>query len=219
MNLNQEFSKKVFIPPTIISFIIGVIISGTSTEISSFPKFLTYFLYISLFGGIGILLEILSPKRNQNRIIMRLIAASILILVPILYNYPQLQPTIIFIYFCCGILIGIHGVMAYLEEDQHCYFYIYLSAIFIIIIPLLEFWIYSVYKKYLNDIFDYRNSFIGCHAPGMMMIYFIPIPSGFLSIVFYWFQKQLFERRKTQLIRKLQQQNIIPPDFKEISEK
>jgi hypothetical protein len=209
----------VLIPPTIISFIIGATITGTSTEISYFPEFLTYFLYISLFSGIGILLEIISPKRNQNRIIMRLIAASILILVPLLYNYPQLQPTIIFIDFCCGILIGIHGVMAYLEEDPHCYFYIYLSAVFIIIIPLLEFWIYSTYKKYLNDILEYRSSFIGCHLPVIGFYTAFAIPSGFFSMLFYWFQKFLFERRKTQLIRKLQQQNIIPSYFKEISEK
>jgi len=103
--------------------------------------------------------------------------------------------------------------MAYLEEDTHCYFYIYLSAIFIIIVPLLEFWIYSAYKKYINDIFEYRLTYSGCHLPAMGSFSVVFIPSGFLSLLFYGFQKYLFERRKSQLIRKLQKQHIIPDDF------
>ena len=109
--------------------------------------------------------------------------------------------------------------MAYLEEDPHCYLYIYLSAIFIIIVPILEFWIYSTYQKYLNDIVEYRSSFSGCHIPIYGVIPVATLPAGFLSLIFYSYQKFLFEHRKTQLIRKLQRQKIIPSEFKEISEK
>ena len=79
MNLNQEMTKDVLILPTMISFIIGFSLTETEYDIDIFPDFVMYFQYVSLFGGIAILLEIISPKRNQNRVLLRLISGGILI--------------------------------------------------------------------------------------------------------------------------------------------
>ena len=177
---------------------------------------------LSLFAGIGVLFHCYMDRVKADWLLkIRLVAAILLIINPLLLFYPDIYLLTIVSYLAAGTLLGIYGFITYYKGQNIGIIYVYFSLAFMVIVPAISFALAMIYFNNIEPDIIYRSAWDGivtCHLPAMPLI---PKPEAFetasiFSAGYAGFIAILTDIRLTRLRKKMESEGTITNEFLEI---
>jgi hypothetical protein len=192
------------------------------TDKNDYGFLLKTMMVLSFLGGFGVILHcIFDRKKIDWQFNVRVFAAIILILNPILILYQDLHGLLIALYLFSGMLLGIYGFTNYYNGKKIGLVYIYASLIFMVFVAAIAFALVRMYSEFIKDEIIYyraRDGWISCHLPATPIFISqeeFQIPSIF-ALCYLGILGLLSAIRKDRLESRLRKEGIIPREFDEI---
>jgi len=210
--------------PLPLAFFIGLMIYDDANK-GDIEGLVRSLIFLSSFLGIGVLVHCYIDRGSNDPLFyLRIVPAIILIFNPLLLYYPDYISLMIGLFLFSGIMLGTYGSLTVNSGKRYGFVYVYISIIFMVIVPVIAFTIAKVYTDFVDKEILYRRTGYGqatCHAPYIPPVVprreVIMVPLGFSSI-YLAFIGILVKMRKWKLQKAFQRKGIIPDEFQEIIE-
>jgi len=208
--------------PLPIALFLGYLLSTYENSENGHEIVIMLLVFISVAVGSAVLSHCLMDLRRKDIwLFLRIIAASMLFITPLLLWFPEFFWAITALFFIIGILFGIYGYFTYYSGKDIGLAYLYGSILFMVIAPVISLIIIRIYNEAMQDEIIYRHSQVyevTCHQAA------IPNPfeeEGFQLPMFFSFGYIglvgiLTGIRKTVLERNLKEKEVIPKEYYEV---
>ncbi len=223
---NEQWKKLIHavIIPLPIAFLYASYIYDPDNS-AIYSGLIWHLIVVSVFIGIGVLVHCIADwKQKGPYFYFRFVPSIILLLNPFLLYEPDAYNLMTALFLFSGILLGIYGYFTYWEGRTVGLIYLYISLLFMVIIPVISVAIMKIYFDHIKDEIIYyrsRSGFVTCHMPAGPAS--PPIESlqitGFFSTLYVTLFGILTFFRKRNLGKRLQKRGIIPKEFQEIIER
>ena len=160
----QFYHAVVFPLPILLLF--GAWVMDEANE-ENFDSIARYLIFISSVIGLGVMAHCFLERKSREQLFqLRLLAASIMLMNPLLLYFPDLYSVMLTMFFFSGILLGFYGNVALRSGKSVGLAYIYSSAIFMVLMPAITYALSGVYADFVDKIVIYRRAPDGmtCHS-------------------------------------------------------
>ena len=224
----RQFILLVLLPVP-IAIVTASIFYYYRNDYELYKSIIKYLVLITvLIGGLVLLHTIFDfRKKKLFQLFIRLLASIILILNPLMINTPDYYWLMIGLYIVSGLLLGVYGYSAYYEGKKIGLLYIYVSVLFIIVVPVISLAIMKIYDRYIQDEIIYRgvvDLWVSCHLPVMprespgptfLERKEVQYPLIF-SIIYFGLVSIMASIRRYRIKRKIKHAGVIPSEFDDI---
>ncbi len=230
LRTRKLFHLLVF--PLPVAFLLGVHLYSFTQDgdLHDYEELVNLLVALSVCLGGGVLAHaFLDRKKTDALLAARLAAGAVLLGAPVLAIDPDLEFLTVGLYLLAGSCLGVYGFSSYHQGKGTGLVYIYLSLLFMAVVPLLALAIVSIYRDQHSpdELIVLRGHFdpypVSCHAP-----YFPPppgaasedtwMPAAFISF-YLAFMGLLATLRRQKLRKVVTKEGLIPEEFNQILEK
>ncbi len=221
--IGKEVGLTILLPLPVVLFLGAWFYNFYSSEdTGDFLSLAILLTLLSLSAGFLVIFHILKDKETSMEPKEgRPIAAAILILAPLLLFFEDAGQQLAALYFIAGFFLGLHGFISYQNGQKSGLAYIYASALFMVVVPILAFAVATIYTELLKDEFIYHRApdyetWSTCHLPAPFSIPDNITYAGTLGTIYALFGSMFFFWRRGRLERKLAREGVIPKEFADI---
>jgi len=216
------FHTVIFPIPIIVYFCIAIVDEADEGNYDNLARSL---IFLSSVLGLGVLIHCYHDRKEKDPFLkLRVLPGIILMLNPLLLYFPDYYSLMLGLFFFSGMMLGFYGNLTWNSGKKTGLFYVYLSIVFMIVMPVITYAISRVYVDFVDKITIYRRAYDGqvtCHVPPPTPL--VPrwekasIPLLFASL-YLIFIGAIVRIRKWKLQKYLHKKGIIPEEFHNIVE-